>query len=257
MIELFILSAIGVFLLCFALGCIAAMVKTRFGLAVVVPTIAVAGGLLFFMIASNTCGFELLNDERNFPWSTYIQDGTTLVEGDAVIDKLPTKFQEAVGRLRYGQNAYSIREASVKNKLKGDGIQQDHTVVWLERPGEEGYPTFKRRYLFVGVSHDIIAKVEHPLKVELSEDALKEILNRFPSELRDPVMSTYTAGGYKAYGLGPVTYYMMGSMSEVCAIQLIKEKLLPIDIANQRQRYAVDEVDVFIEDRMITTSPRP
>jgi hypothetical protein len=193
-----------------------------------------------------------LNEDLNFPYSTYIQDGVTLVEGEKAVEKLPDKFQEAVGRLRYGQNPYSIQEAHVKNRLKGDGIQQDHTVLWLERPEEGSFMSFKRRYLFVGVSHDIVAKVERQLKIELSEDQLKDMVSRFPSELRDPILSTFASGGYRAYGLGPATYSSFGSISEVYAIQLIKEKLLPVDIANQRQRFVVDEVDVFVEDRLIT-----
>lgn len=193
------------------------------------------------------------NEGLMFPYSTYIQDGTMLVEGDKVVERLPDKFQEAVTRLRFAQNAYSLQEASVKNKLKGDGIQQDHTVVWLERPEDGAFMTFKRRFIFVGVSHDISAKVEHSLKVELSEGELREMTSHFPDELRDPVMSTFALGGYKAYGLGPATYSSFGSISEICAIQLIKERQMPIDIANQRQRFVVDEVDVFIEDRIVTT----
>lgn len=207
------------------------------------------------VVALGICAFTapiFMNEDLNFPYSTYIQDGTTLVEGEKAVEKLPDKFQEAVGRLRYGQNPYSIQEASVKNRLKGDGIQQDHTVVWLERPEESSFMSLKRRFLFVGVSHDIVAKVERSLKIELSEDQLKDMVSHFPSELREPVLSTFASGGYRAYGLGPATYSSFGSVSEVYAIQLIKEKLMPVDIANQRQRFVVDEVDVFVEDRLIT-----
>lgn len=214
-------------------------------------------GSVILLCAASCAAMFSANEDVMFPYSTYIQDGVTLVEGDKVVEKLPDKFQEAVARLRFGQNAYKLQEASVKSKLKGDGIQQDHTVVWLDRPEDGGYMTFKRRFIFVGISHDITAKVERSLKVELSEDELKEMLGRFPNELRDPVMSTYASGAYKAYGLGPVTYSNFGSVSEVCAIQLIKERQMPMDIANQRQRFVVDEVDVFVEDRTVTTSIHP
>lgn len=223
----------------------ARQVVRNLGLSLAVSTVATlalcAAAVPFFM-----------NEDLAYPYSTYIQDGTTLVEGEKVVERLPDKYQEAVARLRFGQNAYSIREASVKNKLKGDGIQQDHTVVWLERPEDGGFMGLKRRFVFVGVSHDVLAKVERTLKVELSEEQLREMLDHFPAELRDPVLTTFASGGYRVYGLGPVTYSTFGSISEVCAIQLIKEKQMPTDIANQRQRVIVDEVDVFVEDRLIT-----
>ncbi len=215
-----------------------------------VPTF-LAGCIVMLCAASGAAMF-FASEDLSYPYSTYIQDGTTLVEGEKVVERLPDKYQEAIARLRFGQNAYSIREASVKNKLKGDGIQQDHTVVWLERPEDGGFMGLKRRFVFVGVSHDVLAKVERSLKIELSEDQLREMLDHFPGELRDPVLTTFASGGYKVYGLGPVTYSTFGSVSEVCAIQLIKEKQMPTDIANQRQRVIVDEVDVFVEDRTIT-----
>lgn len=230
--------------------------ETRFKkIAETVLPVFLGCSVILFATTAVTAFSYFQNEDLMFPYSTYIQDGTTLVEGDKVVEKLPDKFQEAVTKLRFSQNAYTLQEASVKSKLKGDGIQQDHTVVWLERP-EDSFMTFRRRFIFVGVSHDISAKVEHSLRVELSEDELREMMSHFPGELRDPVMSTYGLGGYKAYGLGPATYSSFGSISDVCAIQLIKEKQMPIDIANQRQRFIVDEVDVFIEDRTVTTSIR-
>lgn len=71
----------------------ARQVVCNLGLSIAVSAVATlalcAAAVPFFM-----------NEDLAYPYSTYIQDGTTLVEGEKVVERLPDKYQEAVARLR-------------------------------------------------------------------------------------------------------------------------------------------------------------